>query len=171
MGDLNTVGLTIRDMRQVQKLHIATEQLEDALKAYFDGRFHSAVVLAGAAEQLLAGYVAKHGLTPAWSQMRTAIVKIANVLKAQEGNTGSPTTEKDIGDLMNHVYNNSKHAGTKDHIVWMDPKLAAQEVIDRAITNYDALSTRNDYNLSDLPLAQQFMMETVEQERIEGNET
>ena len=154
-------------MRQVQKLDIAVEQLEDALRAYFDGRFHSAMVLAGAAEQLLAGYVRKHGLTPAWSQMRTAIVKIANALKAQDGNSGSPTTEKDIADLMNYVYNNSKHAGTKDHIVWMAPKLAAQEVIDRAISDYDVLFARNDYNLSELPLAQRFMTESVEQVRME----
>ena len=158
-------------MRQVHKLDIAVEQLEDALKAYFDGRFHSAIVLGGAAEQLLAGYVAKHGLTPAWSQMRTAIVKIANALKAQDGDSTDPTTEKDIGDLMNRVYNNSKHAGTKDHVVWMHPKLAAQEVIDRAISNYDALFGRSEYNLADLPLAQRFMTESVEQVQMEERET
>lgn len=158
-------------MRQVQKLDIAVEQLEDALKAYFEGHFHSAVVLAGAAEQLLAGYVSKHGLTPAWSQMRSAIVNIANALKAQVGDTSSPTTDKDIGDLMNRVYNNSKHAGTKDHLVWMDPKLAAQEVIDRAISNYDVLFALGDYDLRDLPLAQRFMMESVEQVRIEEHGT
>jgi hypothetical protein len=115
----------------------------------------------------LAGYVAKHGLTPAWSQMRTAILKIANALRAEDGDSSGQTTEKEIGDLMNRVYNNSKHAGTKDHIVWMDPKLAAQEVIDRAVSNYDVLFARSDYNLSDLPLAQRFMTESVEQVRME----
>lgn len=154
-------------MRRVEKLHIATEQLEDALKAYFDGRFHSAIVLAGAAEQLLAAYVQKHRLTPAFSEMRAAIVKIANGLKARDGNTGRPTTEKDIGDLMNRVYNNSKHAGTKDLVVWMDPKLAAQEVIDRAVSNYDVLFARGDYDLAAIPLAQQFMMETVQHVHME----
>lgn len=154
-------------MRQVQKLDIAAEQLEDALKAYFDGRFHSAIVLAGAAEQLLAGYVLKHGLTPAWSHMRTSILKIANALKEQDDHGSSLSTEKDIGDLMNRVYNHSKHAGAKDHGVWMDPKLAAQEVIDRAISNYDVLFGRGDYDLSDLPLAQRFMTEPVEQVQME----
>jgi hypothetical protein len=154
-------------MRQVQKLDIAVEQLEDALKAYFDGRFHSAIVLAGAAEQLLGGYVLKHRLTPAWSQMRSAILKIANALNEKDGHSGSPSTGKQIGDLMNRVYNHSKHAGAKDHTVWMDPKLAAQEVIDRAISNYDVLFGRNEYNLPDLALAQRFMTESVEQVQME----
>lgn len=57
-------------MREAQRLEIAVERVEDALKAHFDGRFHSAIVLAGAAEQLLAGYVAKHGLTPARIELR-----------------------------------------------------------------------------------------------------
>jgi hypothetical protein len=158
-------------MRRVEKLHIAVEQLGDALKAYFDGHFHSAIVLAGAAEQLLAAYVQKHGLIPAYSAMRAAIVKIANGLKARDGNASRATTEKDIGDLMNRVYNNSKHAGTKDLVVWMDPKLAAQEVIDRAISNYDVLFARSEYNLPDLPLAQNFMMESVQQVQMEEGET
>jgi hypothetical protein len=34
--------------RSIEKLQIALEQLEDALEAYFAGRFHSAIVLAAA---------------------------------------------------------------------------------------------------------------------------
>ncbi len=53
-------------MREAKKLDIAVEELEDALKAYFDARYHSAIVLAGAAEQLLAGYLLKNNQEPAW---------------------------------------------------------------------------------------------------------
>src|SRR5262245_43028542 len=100
-------------MKEVQRIDIAAEQLTDALEAYFDRRFHSATVLAGAAES-------------------------------------------DIGDLMNRAYNHSKHAGTKDHTVWMDPESEAREFVDRAISNYDALFGHCGYHLPGLPLAQRF---------------
>ncbi|MDQ7999497.1 MAG: hypothetical protein REU00_06410 [Pseudomonadota bacterium] len=34
--------------QSIDKLQIALEQLDDALEAYFAGRFHSAIVLAAA---------------------------------------------------------------------------------------------------------------------------
>jgi hypothetical protein len=155
-------------MQQVKKLDMAVEQLEDALTAYFNGRFHSAIVLAGAAEQLFAGYVLKHGMKPAWSQMRSIITKIANGLTQRETGTFGTTTEDDIGNLMNRAYNHSKHAGKKDHLVEMNPKFEAQELIDRAISNYDALFTRVEYDLPDIPLAQRFRMESVEHIHLES---
>lgn len=42
-------------MEEVQKLNIVVEELEDALQAYFNDRFHSATVLAGAAEEHFTG--------------------------------------------------------------------------------------------------------------------
>ncbi len=54
-------------MIEVTKLDMAVEQLEDSLKDYFSGRFFSAIVLAGAAETLFAGYVLKQKMEPAWS--------------------------------------------------------------------------------------------------------
>lgn len=149
-------------MQQVQKLTMAVEQLEDALAAYFSGRFHSAIVLAGAAEQLFAGYVLKHDMKPAWSQMRSVITKIANGITQRDTGAVGTTTEDDIGDLMNRAYNHSKHAGRKDHLVEMNPRFEAQELIDRAISNYDALFARLDYDLPELPLAQRFRMESIE---------
>lgn len=154
-------------MKQVEKLDIAIEQLEDALEAYFNGRFHSATVLAGASEQLLAGYVSKLGGTPAWVQERSLIAKIANGLKDFKDEGTNHTTEKEIGDLMNHAYNNSKHAGARDHTLLIDPRSAAYDLIDRAITNYDMLLSRSDFELPDVRLVQRFRMEGLDGVRIE----
>lgn len=148
-------------MKQIEKLEIALEQLEDALSAYFHARYYSAIVLAGASEQLLAGYVLKHGGTPAWSQSRSAIVMIANGLKLLQEGDPTPTTEQDIGDLLNHAYNNSKHAGSKDHTLQLDPKSEAHELIDRAVLNFDFLLSRPDYSLHDIPLIERFRMEGI----------
>jgi hypothetical protein len=146
-------------------LDIAIEQLRDALDKYVEGHFYSAIVLAGAAEQLLAGHLLKDGLTPSFSQERAAATKIANGLKGLDGSGSVTSTEKEVGNLMNRAYNSSKHAGKDDHLVRMDPQAAALEVIDRAISNYDLLSTRPDYELPDLPLAQQLKEEYANQAR------
>ncbi|MBU1222789.1 MAG: hypothetical protein KKA22_06470 [Gammaproteobacteria bacterium] len=150
---------------------MAVEQLEDALKAYFANRYHSAIVLAGASEQLLAGYVLKHKMEPSWSQMRGAITKIANGLHQQVAGKPGMTTEKNIGDLLNRAYNHSKHAGTKDHIVLMNPKFEARELIDRCISNYDMLFARTDYRLQDIPLIQNFMHESINEVQFEDEAT
>jgi hypothetical protein len=157
--------------QNVEKIDMAFEQLDDALKAYFDGRYHSATVLAGASEQLLAGYVMKHNLTPAWKQARSSITKIANGLRSLQEMDPTPTTEKDIGDLLNHVYNHSKHAGKAEHVIWFDPRFEAQQLIDRAIANFDALFALSDYrDLPDLPLVQRFVRESAEAVRAEEPE-
>ena len=137
---------------------MAVQQLEDALRAYFDGRHHSALVLAAASEQLFAGYMHLHEIKPAFSSMRTAIVKIANGLKSREGGDFKPTTEKDIGNLLNRAYNHSHHAGKTELEVHMNPKFEAQETIDRAISNFDTLMFK--YDLADVPRAQRFIMES-----------
>lgn len=146
-------------MQSVKKINMAVEELEDALDAYFKGRFHSATVLAGAAEQLFAGYLHKYGLKPAWNGERTIITKIANGLRSDANE--KPTTEDQIGNLMNRAYNHSKHAGKADHDIEMDARTESWRVIDRAISNYDQLFSHPDLDLPDLPLAQRFRMESL----------
>jgi hypothetical protein len=152
-------------MKIVQKIHIAVEQLEDALEAWFNARYHSAIVLAGAAEQLFGGYLMKHGIEPTYAQERRIITKIANSLRSESGE--EQTTEKDIGDFLNRGYNHSKHAGKSDHQLQMDAREEAYRVIDRAITNYDQLLASPEYDLPDLPMAQKFRMESLAQIRDE----
>ena len=154
-------------MQEFKKIDMAFQQLEDALAAYFTGRYHSALVLAAAAEQLFAGYMHLHGLEPTFTNMRKTIVKMANGLNKASGTTDALTTETDIGNLLNKPYNHSHHAGKTELEVRMNPKFEAQETIDRAISNFDALSSR--YNLPVLPLAQRFVAEAAAEVALEAN--
>lgn len=156
-------------MIQVEKRDIGVEQLKDGLRTYFEGRYHSAIVLACAAEQLLAGYVMKHGGTPEWKRARGSMIKISNGLRDHrgDGDDSKPSSEKQIGDFMNHIYNNSKHAGKDGHTLLFDPRLEAQQIIDRAIMNYQEAFLRGDHDLPELPLAQKFLQESANEVTIE----
>lgn len=154
-------------MQEVRKIDMAVQQLQDALDAYFKERYHSGLVLAAASEQLFAGYMHLHKMEPAYSSMRRAAVKIANGLKSRSGVAFTPTTEKDIGDLLNRAYNHSHHAGKTNLTVQMNPKFEAAETIDRAISNFDCLVRK--YDLPDLPLAQRFIEESLIQSRFEAD--
>ena len=81
-------------------------------------------------------------------------------LTEREGAAESPTTEREMGDIMNRPYNHSKHAGIKELAVWMDPHADSREFIDRAISNYDMLFGCSEYQLPDLSLAQRFERST-----------
>ena len=148
-------------VQEVKKIDMAFQQLEDALTAYFNGRYHSAIVLAAASEQLFAGYMHLHGLEPSFTNLRKAIVKIANHLKSTSGTRYKATTEKDIGELLNRAYNLSHHAGKTELELLMNPKFEARETIDRAISNFDSVSSR--YKQPLLPLAQRFVTESIEE--------
>ena len=147
-------------MKNVEKIDIAVEQLQDALTAYFDRRYFSAMVLAGAAEQLFAGYLHKHKITPTWQQTRSAAAKIARALSPGSA-TNISASERSIGDLMNFAYNNAKHAGSSDHTIAIGPKDEAKAVIDRAVSNFDTLYAFPGYNLPDIPLAQKFVADSA----------
>ncbi|MGZ8921891.1 MAG: hypothetical protein ACXW0M_00890 [Methylosarcina sp.] len=64
---------------------------------------------------------------------------------------------------MNHIYNNSKHAGKDDHTLKFDPKFEAQQVINHALINYQELFIHCEYTLPELPLAQKFFQESVDE--------
>lgn len=152
-------------METVHKIDMAMQQLEDALDSYLGARYHSAIVLAAAAEQLFSGYMHKYDLTPAYPHERSIITRIANALRTEADS--EETSEREIGDLMNRVYNHSKHAGKDNLEVLMDAREEAGRVIDRAISNYDQLSSRLEHDLRDLPMAQRFRMESISNVRTE----
>lgn len=151
-------------MQEVRKIDMAVQQLEDSLQAYFNGRYHSALVLAAAAEQLFAGYMHLHKIEPAFSGMRRTIVMIANGLKSRSNPHFKPTTEKNIGELLNRAYNHSHHAGKSDLKLHKNPKFEAQETIDRAVSNFESLIYK--YDLPDLPLAQKFAVDLLDDAKI-----
>lgn len=74
-----------------------------------------------------------------------------------------------IGDKLNFGYNHSKHAGKNDHTVPIDAKFEARQIIDRTLSNYDALSGIIEYDLPGLALAPSFYRELIKDSRFEEN--
>jgi hypothetical protein len=148
----------LTDDEEVEKMTMGIQQLEDALLRYYEERYHSAIVLAGAAEQLFAGYLHKHGEEPAFNSSRAASAGLANLILAEKGRA---VTEKEMGDAINRPYNQSKHASSSDLVVKMNPKHDARHFIERAIQNFDACSALGYSNLPVIDLAQRFTTETL----------
>ena len=106
-------------MQEVKKIDMAFQQLEDALAAYFNGRYHSALVLAAAAEQLFAGYMHLHELeNPKFEAQETIDRTISNfdalssrydlpilplAQKFIEESAGEIALEADIEDVLSPV--------------------------------------------------------------------
>jgi hypothetical protein len=117
-------------VQPVERLVIACELLEEALRFYYGGTAHYACLhLAGAAEDIFGAYVEKHGGESAFKNHRRAGAR----LSAYFNEGGTPSSEKDIGDVINFAKNRTKHG---HGLVEFDPKSEARHLLDRALTNY-----------------------------------
>ncbi|MDH0301691.1 MULTISPECIES: hypothetical protein [unclassified Pseudomonas] len=118
----------------VSKLEIAVELLDSAIAHYLDPtpRYFSAISLAGAAEELLGKFAERAGQTHAADSLSQAALRIARSFEASE-----KTTLSSIRQLMNHARNATKHMdpNAPSHVEF-DPREAARDLIDRAMTNY-----------------------------------
>ncbi len=151
-------------MRPVKKLTIAVEQLEDGLKAFFDQRYFSAIVLAGAAEELLGNYLKKHDLPNAFQEFKSVAAKIAETLESASASIKLSDVEKYVGDRMNRAYNECKHSSPRKDEIWLEPRSDAKDALDRALANYYLLFSLGEYRLTDIPLASQFTALLINQE-------
>lgn len=117
-------------MPSTERLTVACELLDEALRLHFEGRAHYACLhLAGASEEVLGAYVDKHGGESAFKNHR----RIGARLSACFSPNGTPSTESAIGDVINFAKNNTKHG---HGLVDFDPSAEARELLDRAISNY-----------------------------------
>ncbi len=117
-------------MPAVERLSVACEMLEEALRLYYEDRAHYACLhLAGAAEEVLGSYITKDGGESAFSNHRRVGARLA----AHFSTSGRPASENDIGDLINFAKNNTKHG---HGLVDFDPKAEAHALLDRALSNY-----------------------------------
>ena len=117
-------------MPAVERLSVACELLEEALRLYFEGRApYSCLHLAGAAEDVLGAYVEKHGGESAFKNHR----RVGAKLSAHLSPTGVGATEKNIGDLINFAKNNTKHG---HGLVEFEPMAEARDLLDSALSNY-----------------------------------
>lgn len=126
-------------MIKTEKLVIATELLDRALQMYYKGdSYFASLHLAGAAEEILAVYVEKHGGTSSFKNMKNICVVLSKTKIVKDLiDNGVEPTDKDIGKIMNKAKNNTKHMNdTGDDFVYFDAQAEAKDLLERAVSNY-----------------------------------
>ena len=139
----------------VEKLTVACEFLEQALRLYYESSYFSAIHLAGAAEELLGAHLTALGKSSAFHDLRTTGVELANAL-----GDGLPITRKDMERLLNHAKNRTKHMDlVEDSVIHFNPAEEAHELLDRAVTDYYHLMQYCP--LAETPLVARFNQEIL----------
>ena len=122
------------------KLDIAAEMLERSIELYLRGdSYHSALHLAGAAEEILNVYARSmqlpdgRSITPSFDQMKEMLVQALSPKTEDEKLKAEKWAYSRLTDPKNSV----KHMrGSRDEHFVYDSEMEAQDVIDRAITTY-----------------------------------
>ncbi|KWA39974.1 hypothetical protein WL27_15065 [Burkholderia multivorans] len=134
-------------------LDVATELLTEALRLFLEGKaYFAALNLAGAAEEVFGKFVQANGGVPALHSVRALALKFEEALREDGDEVSPPTTEKDMADVINHAKNMTKHRITD---VDFDPKEEAQDLLDRAVQNYNSLQSL--LNLSEIALVNDYL--------------
>lgn len=121
---------------KISKTRGAFEQMEDAARLYFDGRYISCLALAGGAEEVLGEACKLYGLTPMAagpdqaSHLRDALVRLScnqNVIKEEFKN-------------LNSSKNAIKHYRKQENpFMTLDDEGEARAMLGRALANYGTL--------------------------------
>lgn len=125
-----------------EKLSVATEQLDTALRLYF-GRhdYFSVITLAGAAEEILGVYLKIHGRPNAFDETLESSLRVYRWLFGEEESRDS------LHKTVNRVKNSSKHMmGKNDISLECNPREEAKKVLDRAVSNYYCLMEFEEIN-------------------------
>jgi len=132
------------------KLEIARQQLETALRLFFDTEeYFSVITLAGAAEEILGAHLKIKGETTSLESLVSGAVRISEAL------AGKPSEPKTLRKIANHPKNSSKHMdGVTDAELRSWPKKDAIDILGRAIDNYYGLMLNQD--LPETPLVRKF---------------
>jgi hypothetical protein len=139
----------------VEKLTIACELLEQALRLYYERFFFSSLHLAGAAEELLGAHLTFLGKTSTFHSLRTAGVELANTL----GN-GEQITRRRMEYMLNHAKNRTKHMDSdEDSVITFNPAEEARDLLERAVSDYYHLMRY--YPLVETPLLARFCREIL----------
>jgi hypothetical protein len=118
------------------KKQIALTQLETGLRLFQEANdYYSVVTLAGAADEILGRLLESRGGVTALVSLTRAAAAIH--LKVH----GEPSDEKEFVQRANHARNSLKHLGARsEETVRLDIREEATDMLDRAISNYWALT-------------------------------
>ena len=121
-------------------LEVAEHQLERALRLFLDEKdYVCAITLAGASEEILGKLLKAFGKEHALGSFVTACVETGRVVYNENW------SRKTFANMANSFRNALKHYVTEDPI--MVPREAAVEILDRAIENFFALTSRETENM------------------------
>ena len=114
---------------------LALEQLETALRLYFECKEYASVItLAGAADEVFGKLLAASGEETSLESLIKAVNEIHKKIY------GEPTEAKFIARRANNARNNLKHWDIGDDvIIKLNLKTEAQDMLNRAIDNYWSL--------------------------------
>ena len=111
---------------------IAKEQLETALRLYFEQRdFYSVITLAGAAEEILGKMLNHTGEKNLLESLVTAALELSKL-------DGQEVTAREIRDYANYARNRAKHFGID--MEDFDERAEVKDLLNRAISNYNSLT-------------------------------
>jgi hypothetical protein len=132
------------------KLDVACEQLNTALRLSFETKeFWSVVALASAAEEILGAYVKLDGDKSSFEHLVEGAVQLSGYFG------GKATKHRAMTRLINHAKNSGKHMDGKDNsTIRIDMKQEAFNILVRAVDNYDRLMYCRD--LPETALLSQF---------------
>ena len=139
-----------------EKLDVGREQLEVALRLFFEGKEYFAVItLAGAAEELLGAYLKLKGQATSLEDLVKGAVRISHALP------GTASRPKDIFQVANFARNASKHMNDEaDSHMRIYVKRDATDLLNRAVDNYYRLMEH--YDLAETELVSRFNRYRVE---------
>ena len=120
---------------EYKKINIASKMLETALKLFLEDKdYFSALHLAGACEEILGKQIEFLGKETSIESNIKAIQAIKKTL------SGIDMTDKDERDTFNSAKNSIKHMRDgNDSTITMDPEYEAEEMLSRALTNWNRL--------------------------------
>jgi hypothetical protein len=130
----------VDNMLTLTKIEVAEHQLERALRLFLDENdYVCAITLAGASEEILGRLLEKSGREHALGTFVKACVKTGKVVYNENW------SHKTFADMANAFRNDLKHYRDGNPITV--PREAAVEILDRAIENFFALTSRETPNM------------------------
>jgi hypothetical protein len=131
-----------REVEILTNLEIAHRQLERSIDLFMRAKdYVSALTLAGAAEEILGKLLHREGRQHWLDEILDGAIEALGFVDEDADSPEARKARKDIADLANFYKNRFKHFSEEDKIsLAVDVKAA--EMIDRAISNYWALTKR-----------------------------
>jgi hypothetical protein len=120
------------ELKMYQKIDIAREMLETALKLYFEGKdYFSVIQLAGASEEIFGKYLKEKGIINSLESDVEGFILINKKLLHRD------VTKEEARHFFNKIKNSIKHMyGENDKTVSLDPLESARSMLGRAVMNW-----------------------------------